>query len=101
MQVLTETEELLLAVFHEKRSDRVGATPGQTVAAGELLDVGGRFPPDDVQAALEALIDRKLIVPAGEGEAAAGYAITQQGVDYLYSGAGVRAFSGEAAEDEG
>ena len=100
MQVLTETEELLLAVFHEKRSDRVGATPGQTVTAGELLDVGTRFPPDDVQAALEALIDRKLIVPAGEGEAP-GYGITQQGVDYLYSGAGVRAFSGGDTEEEG
>lgn len=31
-----------------------------------------------------------LIVPEGDG---ATYAITQQGVDYLYSGAGVQAFS--------
>ncbi|HEX5757996.1 MAG TPA: hypothetical protein VF121_02280 [Thermoanaerobaculia bacterium] len=98
MQVLTETEELLLAVFHEKRRDRVGATPGQTVAARQLLDVGERFPPDDVEVALAALVDRKLVVPEGEGEGQ-GYAITQQGVDYLYSGAGVGAFS--RADNEG
>jgi hypothetical protein len=36
-------------------------------------------------------VDRKLIVPEGDGGEA--YAITEQGVDYLYSGAGVGAFS--------
>ncbi len=95
MQVLTETEQLILTLFHEKRRDRAGAEPGQTLPLAEILHLDERFPPEDVQEALDVLIDRKLLVPEADG---ASYAITRQGVDYLYSGAGVGAFSHAGAE---
>jgi hypothetical protein len=88
MQLLSPTEELILAVFHEKVSDRVGAQPGQRLPAEELMKVEQRFPEQDVTSALAALVDRRLLEPVDEGRA---FAITQAGVDALYTSESTKA----------
>ena len=80
MQLLSEAEDLILVRFHEKERDRTGAHPGQALPRQELLDLAGRNPDLDFEAAVESLVDRGYLDKEGEE-----YRFTDKAHDYMYT----------------
>lgn len=86
MILLTKGEELLLVQFHEAKGERVGAHVGDVLGEDAFDDLRARTPGVEFEGAVDSLLGHNLLGQEGEG----GYTLTQQGYDYLYSGAGHR-----------
>lgn len=89
MTLLSKGAEILLVQFHEQKGDRVGARPGETLSEDHFREAEAESPGVDFEGALESLLEGNLVRKEGEG-----YALTQEGYDYLYKGAGHRVGEG-------
>jgi hypothetical protein len=90
MILLTKAEEILLMQFHEKKGDRTGAEPGETLSADAFSEAERISPGLEFEGALQNLLDKGLLEAAGDKE----YRLSQKGHDYLYAGAGHRTGEG-------
>jgi len=85
MILLTKAEETLLMKFHEKRGDRTGAHPGDTLSLAEFRATEAETQGLEFDGSLEALVAHNLARPEGDQ-----YVLTQEGYDYLYTREGRR-----------
>lgn len=89
MILLSKGEELLLMQFHEQAGERLGARPGDYLPEEAFRNLEAITPGVDFEGAVDALIEGHLIQKEGEG-----YAMTQDGYDYLYKRTGHRVGEG-------
>ena len=80
MPALSEAEEVLLTRFHEMAGDRKGAEVGQLLTRDEVQAREDDSVGVDFEGAIERLLAHRLIERRDDG-----YALTQEGYDYLYS----------------
>ncbi len=80
MPVLSEGEEVLLTRFHEIGGDRRGAEVGQLLSQEDIQTREEESVGVDFDGAIDRLIGHGLIERREEG-----YALTQEGYDYLYA----------------
>jgi hypothetical protein len=81
MRLLSKAEELILLQFHERAGERVGAQVGQLLPVDAVPRLESITPGVDFDGALASVLEQNLMVPQGE----AGYTLTQEGYDYLYT----------------
>lgn len=86
MILLTKPEEILLLQYHEKKGDRVGASPGDTLTLDDFRHVEADAQGLEFDGALDNLIAHG-VVSRQEGET---YVLNQPGYDYLYTREGRR-----------
>jgi hypothetical protein len=80
MPVLSEAEEVLLTRFHELGGDRKGAEVGQMLLHDDVQAREDESVGIDFEGAIDRLIGHRLIERRDDG-----YALTQEGYDYLYA----------------
>jgi len=80
MPVLSEAEEVLLTRFHEMGGDRKGAEVGQMLTRDEVQAREDESVGVDFEGAVERLLAHGLVERRDDG-----YALTQEGYDYLYA----------------
>jgi hypothetical protein len=83
MPVLGEAQHIILMQFHEKKGDRVGAQVGDEVAEDDFRATEAESAGVEFEGAYDDLIAKSLLRRAERG-----YALTQEGYDYLYAGQG-------------
>ena len=89
MILLSKGEELLLVQFHEQAGERVGARPGDSLPEEAFRNLEAITPGVDFEGAVDALLEGRLIEKKNGG-----YALTQEGYDYLYKRTGHRVGEG-------
>jgi hypothetical protein len=89
MILLSKGAEILLVQFHEEKGDRIGARPGETLSEDHFREAVAESPGVDFEGAMESLLEGNLVRKEGDG-----YAITQEGYDYLYKRTGHRVGEG-------
>jgi hypothetical protein len=80
MPVLSEGEEVLLTRFHEIGGDRKGAEVGQVLSQEDIQARQEESVGVDFEGATDRLVVHGLIEQREEG-----FALTQEGYDYLYA----------------
>ena len=83
MPVLSEAQHIILMQFHEAKGDRVGAQVGEVVAEDDFRATEAESPGVEFDGAYDDLVAKSLVRREKEG-----YALTQEGYDYLYAGQG-------------
>ncbi|MEA2694645.1 MAG: hypothetical protein QOJ16_4032 [Acidobacteriota bacterium] len=83
MPVLSEAQHIILMQFHEAKGDRVGAKVGEVVAEDDFRATEAESPGVEFDGAYDDLVAKALVRREKEG-----YALTQEGYDYLYAGQG-------------
>jgi hypothetical protein len=83
MPVLPEAQHIILMQFHEAKGDRVGAEIGQVVAEDDFRATEAESPGVEFEGAYDDLVAKGLL-----RREISGYALTQEGYDYLYAGQG-------------
>ncbi|HEV7515130.1 MAG TPA: hypothetical protein VGR07_02400 [Thermoanaerobaculia bacterium] len=83
MPVLSEAQHIILMQFHEAKGDRVGAQVGEVVAEDDFRATEAESPGVEFDGAYDDLLGKRLLRREKDG-----YALTQEGYDYLYAGQG-------------
>jgi hypothetical protein len=84
MPVLEEAQHIILMQFHESKGDRVGAQVGQVVGEDDFRAKEAESAGIEFDGAYDDLVAKGLLRREEKG-----YALTQEGYDYLYAGQGV------------
>lgn len=84
MPVLQEAQHIILMQFHEAKGDRVGAQVGQVVPEDDFRAKEAESAGVEFDGAYDDLVAKGLLHKEEKG-----YALTQEGYDYLYAGHGV------------
>jgi hypothetical protein len=83
MPVLPEAQHIILMQFHEAKGDRVGAQVGQVVQEDDFRATEAESAGVEFDGAYDDLVAKGLLRREEQG-----YALTQEGYDYLYAGQG-------------
>lgn len=83
MPVLPEAQHIILMQFHEAKGDRVGAQVGQVVPEDDFQATEAESPGVEFEGAYDDLVAKGFL-----RKELSGYALTQEGYDYLYAGQG-------------